>query len=318
MAAGRAEAQQPGRVPGLMTALKSVVACRYATERSPGPRWGDMTQADLSAVESILTLLGAIAGAFIINRYTDLMGFHLTAIAWTAVLTVVVIQVARSDFLAEMIGPVLRPYMTKHPVWFLVACGAVGAALFIAAGFLFERTYDKVEEKMATQRAGRNQPIAPQGGTAPPAPAKQSLRLKYSDTQVVQVSSAPGNYNVTLNLDNTGVALHQFGLANLDAVEMVASSSPLLTIDRPRAGEKYSAGDTIVKFPAADTPGVFIESARIYPSGRSIVFDRTTSATATFTIEVDDRKFRIVLMAVRDKSKGKHKLLEYTFGISEE
>ncbi len=198
-----------------------------------------------------------------------------------------------------------------HPVKTTIAVG-------IAGGILIAITFAGVASRFTAKRETDAKPGPPTGDSQPPPSlsAEQSLRLKYSSMQVIQISNEPGDYNETLNLDSAATMIHS-GAASLDSIEMVLPASTPLTVDSPKAGHNYPVGGGgTVRFPAADTPGISIKSATMLDITGSFVFDRFKSGTKI--IEVGKRQFRVALMAVRDKSTGKHKLVEYTFGISEE
>src|SRR5438552_105251 len=77
-----------------------------------------------------------------------------------------------------------------------------------------------------------------------------SIRLKYSSRQAVQFSSQPGDYNETINLDNTAI-LALGDPSDSESVTMSLQSEAPRTITKPQFGEKYPAGnDTLLEFPA--------------------------------------------------------------------
>ena len=124
---------------------------------------------------------------------------------------------------------------------------------------------------------------------SPPAPA--IVRVLYSSTQIVEISSSPGDYNETLNLDNVAT-MRQAEEATHDIIGMaLLIDSPSVTIDKP----KGNTGSSL---------------------GKKYVFSRL--GVSAHTIDVGSRHFRVSLQAIRDKSKGKQRLLVYTFGISEQ
>jgi hypothetical protein len=140
---------------------------------------------------------------------------------------------------------------------------------------------------------------------------------KYSSTQTIEVSTVPGNYNGALSLDNVA-SLVQFGTADRNSVQMIISPSPSLTVERPKAGEKYNAGyGPDIEFPAVGKSGIRIGPVTMFHGGvGSAIFDRFNSPT--HFVKSGTRRFQITLQSVQDKSTDKRKWIIYTFGISEE
>ena len=201
---------------------------------------------------------------------------------------------------------------SRTPVaWLIVmAAGAIMGSGIAALGYsLFIRHQQHLSEQDTT----RQPPL-------PAAPvATVSVRLKYSSTQTIELSSVPGDYNETLNLDNAGT-MTQVGTANLQEVGMVLMSSPSLRIERPNGKTSYqaSADGVTFDFPAADKQGVTIRGAKVFQASAedSFVFNRFKAQS--HIVSVGQRKFRVMLMEIRDKSRKKHRLIQYTFGINEE
>ncbi len=145
------------------------------------------------------------------------------------------------------------------------------------------------------------------------------VRPKYSSRQTVQVSGIPGNYNDTLYLDNETTMVQAWD-ATLEEVGMVLTTSSPLWVDKPKTGTGYPSGPdgSTIEFPAAETPGIEIRSARtLYDQGGNYFLFHRFKAT-THVVTVGERRFRVTLLGIRDKSAEKHMLIEYTFGISEE
>ncbi len=157
--------------------------------------------------------------------------------------------------------------------------------------------------------------------TTAPAAAGTNLgqRLaaqQYSSQQTIQISSVPGNYNETLNLDNVA-ALVQSGEASRDAVQMVLPATPPLTVAQPKAGEQYRVGGGAVSgVPSAGTPGIDIRSARTFDASSEFIFDRARNSV--HVVQVGRRRFRVALNEINDESTSAQMLMEYVFGISEE
>jgi hypothetical protein len=128
----------------------------------------------------------------------------------------------------------------------------------------------------------------------PPTP--NTIRVKYSSTQTVQISNEPGEYISSLNLDNVGALVYIGGPNDLNAIRLGLATGVPKTVDRP--GGK-ARGLTVI------------------PYSREFVFHRTQSPA--HTIEIGDRRFRVALLWITDKSTPTHPLfMEYRFGINEE
>lgn len=142
------------------------------------------------------------------------------------------------------------------------------------------------------------------------------VRIRYSSTQVVEISSAPGNYNEVLNLDNVAT-MRQADEATQDQIGMALFiESTSVTIDKPKGKPGYAdgAGNVVRVVPGGET-GAQFKNLTITGLGKKYVFDRF--GASAHVVEVGQRRFRISLQSIRDKSNGKQKLLIYTFGISE-
>jgi hypothetical protein len=175
------------------------------------------------------------------------------------------------------------------------------------------RTWKRIAEAKALASIGRAEAIASASeGTR----ETQFVRVKYSSAQTVEISSAPGNYNESLNLDNVATMI-QVDEASHDAIGMALLASPPLRVDKPTAEARYmDGGGFAVQFPGAGTPGMRIEGVTISGLGTKYLFDRFRSSTHIVRIGI--RRFRVSLQSIRDKSSRNNKLIAYTFGISEE
>lgn len=154
-----------------------------------------------------------------------------------------------------------------------------------------------------------NQP--PNQGNAPIRVTEPSFRLKFSDRQTVQVSSRPGDYTRSISLDGAATLLQGAGVPTRDSITMILPNEPPLTIDQPKAGEKYQVGGGTITFPDADK----VRGAQITGKAR---WYRFSPPKRSHDIPVGDRVFRVSLQAVNDKSKPDHMFIEYVFGISEQ
>jgi hypothetical protein len=142
------------------------------------------------------------------------------------------------------------------------------------------------------------------------------VRVLYSSTQTIEISTAPGPYNETLNLDN--VATMSPLASNHDEIGMLLLESSPLTIDNPPAEGRYKDGSGgTVAFNPGNWPEIQIKMATISGPGTEYLFSRLTSPT--HVVQVGERRFQVTLQSIRDKSpkKKKQTLIAYTFGISE-
>ena len=148
-----------------------------------------------------------------------------------------------------------------------------------------------------------------------PESSEPSIRSKYSSQQIVEISSAPGNYNETLNLDNVATMIH-VDEASRDVIAMLLLKEPPVTIEKPRREEKYKTSDGLtVQFPSAGESWIEVGPATLIGPGQKYVFDRFSSSA--HVVEVRTRRFRVTLQSITDKSSKKQMLISYTFGISE-
>jgi hypothetical protein len=139
----------------------------------------------------------------------------------------------------------------------------------------------------------------------------QRVLVKFSSTQTIQISSSPGPYNEHLNLDNVAV-LTQTGAFDRDSITLALLVSPPLGVVNPKASEQYDGS----QLPAAGHPGMKTKNLEVRTLGDRFTFHRMNSPRAT--VKVAGREFVITLMRVDHKSTPRHKLLEYTFGASEQ
>jgi hypothetical protein len=141
----------------------------------------------------------------------------------------------------------------------------------------------------------------------------QSVRLKFSSTQSIEVSNEPG-HNDTVRLDNAGV-LVQHGEADLERVRMVLAELAPLTIRTPDARTRYpSAPGRFTQLPGAGSPDIDVgEWSSV--SGPSFMFHRWNAQA--HTISAGQRVFEVRLLEVDDRSDSERDLTIYTFGVSE-
>jgi hypothetical protein len=153
--------------------------------------------------------------------------------------------------------------------------------------------------------------------TSEKPPSAPVVRVLYSSTQTVEISSAPGPYNETLNLDNIATMV-QADEWNHDAIGMILQELPPLIVDKPKAGEGYKdeKGNSIVTNPDNNS-SIHIANLTIIAGGTKYLFSRSSPI---HFIQIGERRFRITLQSIRDKSndKKKKRLIAYTFGISEQ
>jgi hypothetical protein len=144
----------------------------------------------------------------------------------------------------------------------------------------------------------------------------RSIRVEYSSRQILQISSMPGDYNRTLNLDNVA-ALRLMPPFNRDGLTLSWFPSPPVTIAEPQVGKPYNvpSGGTV----RAGGPGVEVKGLTMTgPPLVSIGFD---IAHPVQLICVGERIFRVSLESVKDKANATAKIVmffEYEFAISEE
>jgi hypothetical protein len=160
----------------------------------------------------------------------------------------------------------------------------------------------------------------PKGSAASNAPSAQpkftTSRIAYSNRQVLQISSMPGDYNRTLNLDNVA-ALRLMPPLNRDGLTLSWFPSPPVTIAEPQAGKQYDVpfGGTV----RAGGPGIEVKGLTMMgPPLVNIWFD---IGHPVRLIRVGDRVFRVSLESVKDKADVTAKIMmffEYEFAISEE
>jgi hypothetical protein len=137
---------------------------------------------------------------------------------------------------------------------------------------------------------------------------------KYSKTQIVQISSSPGNYNEYLNLNNIAWMSH-VDCADLNSIDMILLESALLRVENPTTNREYKIDDNYsVTFPNTDSFN--IKNATIGTMGsKKFTFDRFNQKTQI--IEIEGKKFVVTLQNILDKSNREQKLIEYIFGITE-
>lgn len=143
------------------------------------------------------------------------------------------------------------------------------------------------------------------------------VRVLYSDTQTIEISNVPGHRNETLKLD-TVATMTQFWEWDRNQVGMLLVETPPSTIEKPVAGEGYYADEdgNTVTFNPDNVPGIRIKQATVGMSGTKYLFNQFKSHTQT--IQIGDRRFKVMLQSIRDKSSKRKKLIAYTFGILEE
>lgn len=144
-----------------------------------------------------------------------------------------------------------------------------------------------------------------------------TIRPAYSSRQVLQVSSFPGNYNSTLNLDNVA-ELRLTDPFNGESVTLGWFSSPPVTIAQPQPGKPYEVpgGGASIQ---VGGPGIEIGALTMMePPLLTIKFDFLHPVEL---IRVGERIFRVALVSATDKADAKAKIVmffEYEFAISEE
>jgi hypothetical protein len=141
----------------------------------------------------------------------------------------------------------------------------------------------------------------------------QSIRIKYSNKQVITISNVPGDYNQSLNLDNTAT-LVPTGPHNNEFVTLTWPSGATLTISEPVAGDHYKLPGTDAEIEFG-TGATYRDATLIGPS-RNVLFN--TGEHRVRLLRAQERVFRVALDSIRDKhSTDRPMFFEYTFIISE-
>jgi hypothetical protein len=145
----------------------------------------------------------------------------------------------------------------------------------------------------------------------------QSVRVKYSSRQVLQMSNVPGDYNQVLNLDNVA-ALYLLAPLSREAVTLLWPTLPIVTVAEPKADEQYKVpGGGTVQVPQA---GRGLEMRGLTLMGgqaQTIAFDLDEHHIRL--VRVGERIFRISLESIHDKADADRSMfLEFEFAISEE
>jgi hypothetical protein len=117
-----------------------------------------------------------------------------------------------------------------------------------------------------------------------------SIRLKSSSRQIVQLSQQPGDYNETINLDNTAI-LALGDPADTESVTMLLQSEAPRAITNPKFGQKYRSGKETVVLSPSDRGKTEITDLKIQAFSAQFHFD--TSANRVHLIRVGDREFRV-------------------------
>jgi hypothetical protein len=120
-----------------------------------------------TVLDAILTVVGATVGGALINKFSNLMGFRLTATCFGLLAIVLVWRISRSTVLLEYFGP----YSLRRRRMFLTICGATGLVLFVVGGFLFQRNYEELEKQ-----------LRPAAGPTPPQPASALPQISEPPT----------------------------------------------------------------------------------------------------------------------------------------
>jgi hypothetical protein len=105
-----------------------------------------------TALELAVPLLSFLAFTVAIgllgNKYWPLMGFGATAVCFGLVLMVTVVQLSYTESILGALGPFVR----KDVTMFRVIASAIGLFVFLGAAILFEKNYDKLEERLKSRQ----------------------------------------------------------------------------------------------------------------------------------------------------------------------
>src|SRR5262245_64989716 len=108
----------------------------------------------LDTIFGLVVFLAAIAGGFLINKYTPLLKFELTAVAFAVLGAGTVFLLASWEPLVTSLGP----YAQGGAMWFRGLASLFGAVVFFLAATLFERNYERIEARMHPPKAGAQSP----------------------------------------------------------------------------------------------------------------------------------------------------------------
>lgn len=110
----------------------------------------------LAILDPLVTVLVAVASSALINKYSNIMGFYLTATAFGVVAIGLVWRIARNKALLDYLGP----YARRRKRVFLIVCGTVGFVAFLVGGLLFQKHYEELEQQLHPAPLAKATPLS--------------------------------------------------------------------------------------------------------------------------------------------------------------
>jgi len=109
----------------------------------------------------IYGVLFTVASALVINRYWPLMGFWGTATCFALMAMAAIAYLIGNEAALSAAGPLVR----KDPMMFKLLAIGIGAAIFLVGAILFERNYERFEERLRSRQTAVAV-VPPSGPTA--------------------------------------------------------------------------------------------------------------------------------------------------------